>query len=463
MRRRWLVFLAIFLATATFVSCGSSTPRTLLGTRSGLVYVTTTDAPMPSVLAFQITITGLTLSDGSESVPVLPEPTPVEFGRLLGMRTLLALSSVSPRTYTSATLTLASPVISFLDLSTTPASVGTINGTLTTSSITVNLNPPLIVAEGGLGGLHMHFRLRESLQTDATGELTGVVTPSIGLRAIPPTDEDSLIDELRGGVSAVNVGGNSFVLQTLRGRQLTVRVNNETVWEDGESLNTLTAPVIVEVAGRVQADGSILAINVEVLTRDHFLLGGLVLDPDPATGPAERATLLVREEIPDLVNIQVGRTATVEFSDQTRFGIHNLNLPLEFLLFNRAMLVRGQRVALGGAIDNSTTPATLNIRRVILHRQGFEGGRVIGSVRIVSGNTGGFLLRTDGLFGYLFGEPLRVATSNRTWFVNLRGLADLDTSDPMAVRVVGLLLRRSDTGEPVLVAYRVERLLPRFP
>lgn len=463
MRRRWLASLLILLATTTLLSCGTSPPRASLGTRSGLVYVTTTDAPMPSVLAFQITITGLTLSDGSESVPVLAEPTAVEFGRLLGMRTLLGLSSVSPRTYTSATLTLASPVISFLDLSTTPVSVGTINGNLTTSSITVNLNPPLIVEEGGLGGLHLHFRLRESLQTDATGELTGVVDPHIGLRAIPPTDEDSLIDELRGGVSAVNTAGNSFLLQTLRGRQLTIRVDAQTVWEDGESLSSLNPPAIVEVSGRVQADASILATNVEVLSRDHFLVGGLVLDPDPPTGPADRATLLVREEIPDLVTIQVGRTATVEFSDQTRFGIHNLDLPLEFLLFNRAMLVRGQRVALGGALDNSTTPATLNIRRVILHRQGFEGARVIGSVRIVSGNTGGFLLRTDGLFGYLFGEPLRVATSHRTWFVNLRGLADLDTSEPMLVRVVGLLLRRSDTGDPVLVAYRVERLLPRIP
>lgn len=459
-------FPLAFLLTVALVACGGGGGNQLGirgGSGGGQVFITGTDAPLPSVLAFQVTLTGLTLSNGTTEVSVLSEPTPVEFGRLLGLRTLLGFGAVPAGTYTSATLTLSSPVISFLDISTTPASVGMINGSLTTSSITVALNPALTVSEGGLAGLHLHFRLRDSIQVDANGEITGVVAPQIGLRAIPPDVEEAFVDELRGGLASVNVAGNSFVLQTPRGRLLTIRVDDQTVWEAGESLSTLAVPAFIEVSGRPRADGSLLAAHVEVLGREHFVFGGLVLDPDPATGPADRVTMLVREEIPDLPAVQVGRTATVEFEDFTRFGIHNVNLPLDFLLFNRAMLTRGQRVAVGGAIDTSTNPASLRIRRVILHRQGFEGARVIGSVNIASGNTGRFALRTDGLFGYLFGEPLRVVTSERTRFVNLNGLAALDTSEPMPVRVVGLLLRRSDTGEAVLAASRVERLLPRSP
>jgi hypothetical protein len=418
---------------------------------------------MPSVLAFEVTLGSLTLANTSQSVPVLPEPTPVEFSRLLGLRTLLGLNSVPAGTYTSATVVLASPVISYLDLSTTPASVGTINGTLTNSTLTVPLTPPLVVGDGGLAGLHFHFVLRESLQVDANGDLTGVVDPHLAIRALPPGAEDTFVDELRGGVSSVNAGASLFVLQTPRGRLLTIRVNGETVWEEGESLATLTPPAVVEVSGRVNADGSLTASTVDVLTRDHFLLGGLVLDPDPPTGPAERVTLLVREEIPDLSTLQVGRPATLEISEDTRFDIQHLDLPLEFLLFNRAALARAQRVAVGGMIDNSTSPSTLHARRVALRRQGLEGLRVPGSVVVESGNTGRFRLHVLGLGGYLLDEPLRVATSERTRFIGVGGLAELEGEEPLGVRVVGLLLRRVDTGEPVFAASVVQVLAPSNP
>lgn len=462
MKQHAIIFLLTLALAVGQAGCGSSSqpPAQPLQPAPGLGigYVVVSDAPLPSVLAFQVTLTSLTLSDGTRSVSVLAEPTPVEFARLLGVRTLLGLSSVPEGSYSSVTVTLANPVISFLDLSTTPASVSTLAGSLTRSSLTVTLARPLVVTDGGLAGLHLHFRLRDSLQRDAAGELTGVVDPRIDFRALPPDDEEAFIEELRGGLASVNAAGNSFVLQTPRGRQITVRVNDQTRWEEGESLSTLAPPAVMEVSGRLRADGSLLAAEVEVLTRDHFLLAGLVLDPDPPLGPANRVTLLVREEIPDVSGVEVGRPATVEFQDDTRFDIHNLELPLEFLLFNRAALVRGQGVALGGRIDSTTTPETLRIRRVVLHRQGFEGARVPGSVQIVSGNLGGFSLRLEGLMGYLLAEPLRVHTFNRTEFVGLGGLADLEGTDRLALRVVGLLLRHSATGEPVFAARRVERL-----
>lgn len=464
MRRMRLNLVLALVVVVPFAGCGGSSPAPVqpitIPAGSGTVFLVGTDAPLPSLLAFQVMITGLTVSDGSTTVPVWSEPADVEFARLLGLRTLLGLESVPAGTYTSATLTLATPRLHFLDLATTPASVGTLEGSLTRSSVTVPLQPPLTVSEGGLAGLHLHFLLRDSIQTDAAGELTGVVDPHIRLRAIPPEVEDSFIDELRGGVSSVDVAGSLFILQTRRGRPLTIRVDDETIWEEGENLDTLEPPAAVEISGHVRADGSLLATSVEVLTREAFLLGGLVLDPDPPLGPAARATLLVRQEIPDLADIQVGRTATVDFQDHTRFDIHNINLPLEFLIFNRGALIRGQRVTMGGRIDATTEPERLRIGRVVLHRQGFEGRRVPGSVRIVSGNNGSFLLRTRGLFGLLFSEPLRVVTSNRTRFVDLEGLASLEGLDPVRLRVVGLLLHDPGRGEPVLVAKFVQQLQP---
>jgi hypothetical protein len=460
---RAVVLLSVLVAVASFLSCGGGSSQTtsVATAQSGTVFVTGSDAPIPSVLAFQVTITSVTLSDGNNTVSVLSGPTTIEFSRLLGLRTLLALGSLPAGNYTSATITLQDPVISFLDLSTTPASVSTIpNATLTQSSLTVPLNPGLPVNANGLAGLHLDFRLRESLELDGSGQITGVVNPVIRIRAVRPEEDDGHIDELRGGLSSVDVAGNSFVMQRPNGRQITIRVTNATQFAGTSGLASMAPPAIVEVSGIVQADGSIRALEVEVMTTDRALLAGLVLNVDPTSGPANNLTLLVREELPDLSSIQVGRSASVSIGDSTHFGIRNFDLPIESELFGRSEIVLGQRVAVGGEPDTSATPETLEARRVVLHRQGLDGSMVPGSVTIESGNRGHFQLLNDGFWGYLFGGPLRVTSRANTRFVNLDGLSAVGPD--MRLRVVGLLLR-DNSGNPVLVAGRIERLLPMGP
>ncbi len=461
MRLRFSFWLVLSLLALLSLGCGGggSNPATTMSvTQSGTVFLTGSDAPIPSVLAFQITIDSLTLSDGNNSVAVISSPTTVEFSRLLGLRTLLALNSVPVGRYSSATITLSSPIISYLDLTTTPASVSTIpNPTLTQSTLTVPLDPALLVSQNGLGGLHMDFRLRESLQLDAGGQITGVVNPVIRVRALRPEDDDNHIDELRGGLSSVNVAAGSFVLQRPNGRQFTIVVSQQTQFEGTDGLTSMVPPAIVEVSGRVQADGSILAQNVEVITTERALAGGLVLNTDPASGPANTITLLVREEIPDLEGIQVGRPATLNLDANAEFRIHYLDIPVASMLFNRESMVIGQRIAVGGFIDTSSGPATLVARRVILHRQGLEGRAVSGSVVIVNGNQGHFLLNNQGFWGYLFGGPLRVRSTEFTRYRNLSGLSAIDPNLPL--RVMGLLLR-DPNGDPVLVAGLIERLEP---
>jgi hypothetical protein len=54
------------------------------------VFVTAVDAPLPSVLSFQVDVTGMTLSDGvNPPVSVL-----VDFARLNGLHTLLDLNTI---------------------------------------------------------------------------------------------------------------------------------------------------------------------------------------------------------------------------------------------------------------------------------------------------------------------------------------------------------------------------------
>ncbi|MBI1749561.1 MAG: hypothetical protein HY234_04285 [Acidobacteria bacterium] len=460
-------FLVVLLAAA-LASCGgglTTPPPPVQASKVGTSFIVGQDAPLGSVLAFKVTLTGLSASDGTNTVSLITQSQDVEFARLNGLRTLLDIRSVPAGSYTSVTATISAPVISYLDTSTTPPSVQTMNGTLTQSSITVQLRQPMVVTDNGLVGLHMDFRLGSSIQTDANGQITGTVDPKIAFHAIPPDAPEAEIDELHGGVVSVNAAGGSFVMQGPHGRLLTVTTDNNTLFAPGESLNTFDTNTIVEVSGKLQRQTlTLLASSVQVVSNDRFLLGGLITDVRPASGPANQMDLLVHAELPDLANAQIGRITSLDFDGNERFVIHHFMLPVGFFLFNRAGLMPGQRVSTGGLLVTSTNPPGLDVRRVTLHRQGVAGDWVVGSTNIVNGNNGSFRLNAHGLTGILFGTSAKVATSDRTRFINLPGgLADLSGTSTMPIRVVGLVLQDPVNGKPIIIAWAVEKLMPLVP
>jgi hypothetical protein len=452
-RNGFLRFLGVFLLSIGLNSCGGggTSPIVQPPAQNGTVAVIGTDAPMGNVLAFRVMVTGLTISNGSSTVSILTAPVEVEFSRLNGLRSLIDLRSVPAGSYTSFTATLASPMISVLDASVTPPAVQTINATLTESSVNLNLTNPLVVTDGGLVALIVDLRLADSIMTDANGQITGQVRPRIALRAIPPDAPEAEIDEIRGGVVSVDVAGGTFVMQGPHGRTLTVAVDAQTNFEPGESLATLGANAIVEVSGFLQRGTLRLrATEVEVLTRDRFAVGGLITHVRPSPGPADEIDVLIRTEIPDLVNAQAGRISTFGFNGNERFAIHHLRLPFAPFLFNRSSLVAGQRVAVVGEILAGNA---LDARGVILHQQGLEGAWIPGSN---AGQT--FRMDVAGVTGTLFGGPVRVITGQNTRFIGLSGVSDLTGANPIRLRVVGLVLQDDNTGRPIVIARVVERI-----
>ena len=455
------LFLIVLVALATLSGCGSSPSSPIAQQQNSMVVVTGQDSPIQGVLSFLVTIDSITLGTGisngtvTGAQTVLNTPTTVDFARFLGLRTLLGLQSVSPGTYTVAQIVVENPVISVLNLgppptvSTQPLPFAAGGGTFT---LNVALNPSMTVSANGLGGVTMHFDLRNSLVTDVTGNITAV-NPMISFRALQvPSDPDWEIDELRGTVVSVSAP-NSFVLQRVGGRQFTIDVNNQTDFEGvASSINNLTAGTLVDVSGQAQQDGSILADAVESYTTDHEFLEGIVLSTTPSSGAATGLTLLVRDQIPVVQGISIGNTANVAVSNTTDFDIYHLNLPITQLLFNDSMMVVGQAVGVGGTVDTTTSPPTLDARRVVLHRQGVDGQAVSGTINL---NTGTFQLQNNGFWGYVLQAPVNILTTNFTQFINVSGLSAITPS--MQLRVTGLLLR-DGSGNPVLVAGRVENL-----
>ncbi len=146
---------------------------------------------------------------------------------------------------------------------------------------------------------------------------------------------------------------------------------------------------------------------MESYTTDREFLEGIVLNTTPSSGAATSLTLLVRDQIPVVPGISIGNTANVAVSNTTIFDIYHLNLPITQLLFNDSRMVVGQAVVAGGTVDNTTTPPTLDARRVVLHRQGIDGQAVSGTINL---NTGTFQLQNNGFWGYVLSAPVPVLT-----------------------------------------------------
>lgn len=459
MKRSLNLAALLALVALTFTACGggSSSPSSNgSGSSQAQVFVTGEDAPLPSVVSFYITINSITINNSSTSVNVLSTPTTVDFGRLIGLRSLLGFNKVAAGTYTSATFTLASPVIYYVDITTTPPSIGTVKGTLTNSTVTVAFptGKPLTVAGDGLAGLHMDFDLRQSLAVDNKGQITGSVNPTIDVMAVSASDDLGQITDFTGSVVSVSTSASTFTMQGPYGFQEVIDTNAQTQFNGTYTLASLPANAIVSVVGTVQADGSILASGVEVITTDLAFISGRIL----AVNPGPTVTMFVGEELPNLnPNIPVDSVYTVDLSSVAQYDVCFFDNWFTQQFFSGSTLVVGQRIFVGGTYQSGTfTPKMVSLRR-----QGVLGTLVENSVNITdaSSNTGNFQMQNDLLMSYSAGGPFTVNTGAGTTFVNINGLTGLQSAGAANLVVRGLVFKDLTTGKPVVWAGWV-RILP---
>ena len=464
---KWLSGILVLAMMAVASGCGggaSSSTSTSVQQESGSVFVNGTDAPLPSVLSFQVDITGMTVSDGTNPpVSVLNGTQTIDFARLNGLHTLLDINSIPAGTYTSVNVTLANPEIVYLNVTnpqTTPPTrptVTTLNATtspavtLTQSSVNISLSNPLTVSAGDIIGLSFDFDLRHSIQVDSNGNFTGVVNPTLDLNAVTPGDSDAYIDDFVAGV--INTGTNSFMIQGPHGHQFTVNVNDQTEWETNETIANLTSTSIVEISGSIDAtSGAILADTVAILSQNSFYAGGLITYVDPATGAANDFDLYVRNVLPAGTGFQSEQISTIDLSGNENYFIYWWHNKFTSFLFNSSLLVPGQHVSIGGPFTNGA----VTVKRVILRHEGHNGAWVIGSTDTGAGT---FQLNSNGLAGVLFNGPVTVYCTPLTVFKGgLTGLSSLTGSAAINLRVVGLVLKDPVSGQPVFVAHSVEQL-----
>ncbi len=448
------LLIALLAAIAATIGCGgastSNSNTNLSQTGSGAVYVTGEDAPLASVVSFQLTLNSVTLN-GQNNKPQVVTNTTVDFARLIGLRSPLAFNTVPADTYSSATITVSNPVIGYVDMTQNPPALNSINGTLPATPYTVTVNFPkaMVVSSNGLAGLKMELDIRQTVAVDGSGQVTGAVNPVFYVKATKASDPDGEVTDLEGGLVSVSTTNNSFVIQGPYGRQLTVFVSNSTQFNSGWSINNLAAPAFVAVQGAFQADGSLMASGVEVITTAQSFLSGRVLQVvNDGSGQAQQVTMWVGETGADLV-ADVDTIQIVDVSAVTQYDICFLDGPLTNALFNDTSVEVGQRIFVGASYAGGVfTPTMISLRR-----QGLYGMFVPASVTVTNGNAGSFQITNNGLVGYAVGGPVTVNTFNGTFFFNLTGLGQLQTTStaiPLVTR--GLLLKDPVSGTPEFYA-----------
>src|SRR6266849_6006472 len=147
--KKWIVLSLALGFLALLSGCGSGGMNSsVMPPQSGTVFITGTDAPLPSVVSFQVDITGMTVSDGMNPlVSVLSGTQTVDFARLNGLRTLLYINTIKPGTYTTVNVSLANPQISFLNVVSPPTNPPT---RPTLSMLNATTTPPVTLSQSSV-------------------------------------------------------------------------------------------------------------------------------------------------------------------------------------------------------------------------------------------------------------------------------------------------------------------------
>jgi hypothetical protein len=457
-RKSLVCALSLTAASLLAAGCGTSVSTTnpVTGAVTGPSFVIGTDAPMASVTSFSVQVMAINaIESNGTTVSLLSGSPTVDFARFNGLQTLLDMNDVPAGSYTGVSITLGPATIGYLNMSGPAPTVTTENATLTTSTVTYTTPTPIVITQAEPAGLHLDFDLRRSIQVDGNGQITGVVTPTFNVSAVGPADSGAYIDEFDAAVVSVNTTAQSFVVQGPHGRQFTINVTGNTLWDNSESISSLTTSSIVQISGELdRVDATIDADEVAILSQNGFYADGQVTYVTPSSGAATSFDLYVRGLLPTTTGLSLGQVAQVNLTGQENFFIYRAHNILTQFLFNSSQMLPGQAVAIGGPATGATNPQAVSVKRVVLRGWGYNGTIVAGSVNAAT-NT--FQMQVNGFAGLLIPQTVTVYVSGSTTFRD--GLTAFSSVTAGSnVRAVGLLCKDPVSGQTVLLARYVDLL-----
>jgi hypothetical protein len=250
-----------------------------------------------SVLSFQVSLTGATLSPANgtgSTVSLVGNPIQIDVTQLQALSAFLANENVPAGTYSSLSLTFANPQLVIFNTFDTALGSSCAVGSICTltpaigNSATVSFTSapfPLAVSGSTPLGLLIDFHLNTVIQSDLSvnlGAANGISLSQVPAAAAGQAPPFGLVT---GTILSMNASQNQFTMQTAWGKTLTVDVNSSTQLVDWPpcaspgALSCLTAGSAVQVqVAAVNSDGSLLAASVKwlLVNQAQSVLGTVV-------------------------------------------------------------------------------------------------------------------------------------------------------------------------------------------
>jgi hypothetical protein len=427
------------------IATGGPTPTPAAGTTS--TQVRFGDAPADSVIAFEVSVSALSLTPaaGGSAVSVtVPANNRIELTHASGKFEPFVAGNIPQGTFSAANLTLVNSELTFLNSAGTPVHI---NGPAS-ASITVPLTPNLTIGTSPLV-LNIDVNVGASITTTA-GVVNGIAfTPaSFTVTAKAPganneQDDDGEIEDVQGTVTAVN--GSSFTFKLQNGSSLTFTTDATTEFKDGVTGVAGLLNQVVTVEGFTKSDGTLFAKEVEGLENQN---GGEVEGLITAIS-GTTLTVTAQDGIGNgFDDTKVGATFSVNIAglNASKFRVKGGNgfggqVPAG-LTFSNTTIHQGQRIEVD--TDATVPPANGAITpdKINLQQQG-----VFGTVANASGNTFDINLAADSALRVISGQTV----------VHVTKIASTDSRVTVAnggtVQVRGLLFWNGTSWQ--LVARRI--------
>jgi hypothetical protein len=446
------LLLALGLVTA---GCGGSsnsstqTPGTPAAATTP-VQVSMGDAPADWIMAFGMNVTSITMTNSSGgTVNLLSSPVPMEMMNLTGTVQPLTMANVPQGTYTQATITVSPLSMGYMNPTTKQYAQKSLSGTY---SGTVTFSPTMTIGSGA-SVLGFDMNMASSVSIDGSGNVTITPTFTAMMNSTSATGQSPWQGWMQGLVGSVSAtSGSQFTMTMLTGEQsMSFATDSNTVFSGmGMSgMGSMSKGMIVHVDATTQADGSLLATNVEAMGTGGMMAGGLVGN---ITGT--QFSMAANNGIGGgMMMSNIAGTMDVNLSGSTTYSIDSDNVDLTNLpftpMFNASTIAKGQKVdvvsgssmmsgGMGGGMMGGSTSNTIDASQVRLEQQGLRGTV---SNYSASGPQATFTLTmpSDSAFATLAGtNTVTVYKQNGT---QMLGTSTITNGSSMEVR--GLLFNNS--------------------
>ena len=514
-RSKCLAVLPIlFLATLSLASC--SGPQNICkvncnvggGTATvNLTLVSHMPSASPSILSYRVTITQITLTPVTgTAVTFTPATAPViDLMRLQSDSDFLGtLLKVPVGTYSSITLSLGSPQITFLNNTSatiTNASTASVSGTCIVGAICkispnvsgnaqVSATPfPITLAANGKTGLGIDFNLNNSI-TITNGTMTVTFTPTTAgvhvLSAFNLPRNSNLtgneLDLIEDFVGVVSVSGQNVTLTSLTRGTLTASTTTNTVFDQDPSSSLCTTPssaciVAKQVASMdaiLNSDGTLSIQEFEpLLSAQADVVEGIVV----AVNSQTQFTIVTTDKVQATTNshiggLNVGDPLTVNIVlnpnsflvDTKGFTQISQSFPATFDNFATGTTTTAIHLGQTVAVNVTTFTAATNIASASCNTNTvtLRWSRLIGLPTTQATPTFNFN-NSPGYFNFTSASSFEVQTFLGTpgtrGITNLEGITDINLiDDTKAIAIRALYLQdTTNTVAPVFFAAKVRQ------